>query len=106
MEYHVGDKVLIKSLDWYNKNKDKDGDVPCEDYDFVSYMSVFCGKILTIDVVFEDGTYLMKEDTNGFVFTDEMIKGLVRRIGEGTRSFAEGQISHTKSASEFYEEYI
>ena len=77
MEYQVGDKVLIKSIDWYSKNKDIDGDVSCGDYIFVSYMSVFCGKILTIDVVFEDGTYLMKEDTDGFVFTNEMIEGLV-----------------------------
>ena len=77
MEYQVGDKVLIKNIDWYNKNKDEDGDVLCGDYEFVSYMTVFCGKILTIDVVFEDGTYFMKEDTDGFVFTNEMIEGLV-----------------------------
>lgn len=77
MKYKVGDKVLIKNIDWYNKNKDIDGDVLCGDYIFVSYMSVFCGKILTIDVVFEDGTYLMKENTDGFVFTNGMIEGLV-----------------------------
>ena len=76
MRFKVGDRVRIKSLDWYNKNKDKAGDVPCGEYDFVSQMSVFCGKILTIDVDFEDGTYLMKEDTDGFVFEDEMIEGL------------------------------
>ena len=77
MEYNVGDKVRIKSLDWYNENKDEDGDVSCGDYIFVSYMLAFCGKTLTIDVVFEDGTYLMKEDTDGFIFTNEMIEGLV-----------------------------
>ena len=42
-------------------------------------MSVFCGKILTIDVEFEDETYLMKEYTDGFVFTSEMIEGLVEK---------------------------
>ena len=83
MKYKEGDKVRIKSLDWYNENKDKGGDVPCGEYGFVSHMSVFCGKILTIDVDFEDGTYLMKEDTDRFVFADEMIEGLVE---EGVKS--------------------
>lgn len=78
MKYKVGDKVRVNSIDWYNKNKDKTGDVPCGEYDFVSHMTVFCGKILTIDVDFEDGTYLMKEDTDGFVFADEMFEGLVK----------------------------
>ena len=73
-KYKVGDKVRIKSIDWYNENKDKDGDVPCGEYIFVPYMLVFCEKILTIDVDFEDGTYLMKEDNDGFVFTTEMIE--------------------------------
>ena len=72
MKYEVGDKVLIKDINWYNKNKDEDGDISCGEFIFVSSMSKFCGKILTIDVVFEDGTYLMKEDTDGFVFTNEM----------------------------------
>ena len=77
LKYKVGDRVRIKSLDWYNKNKNKTGDVPCGEYDFVSDMSVFCGKILTIDNDFEDETYLMKEDNNGFIFTIEMIEGLM-----------------------------
>ena len=77
LKYNEGDKVRIKSLDWYNKNKNKTGDVPCGEYDFVSDMSVFCGKILTIDVDFGNKTYLMKEDNNGFIFTIEMIEGLM-----------------------------
>lgn len=82
MKYNVGDKVRIKNIDWYNENKDEYGDVSCGEYDFVSNMSVFCGKILTIDVDFEDETYLMKEDTDGFVFTSEMIESLVERNGK------------------------
>ena len=74
-KFKVGDKVRIKTLDWYNENKNEYGDIPCGDeYDFISQMTVFCGKILTIDVDFENETYLMKEDNNGFVFTDEMIE--------------------------------
>ena len=77
MKYKVGNRVKIKSLDWYNENKNEFGDVPCEGYNFVESMSTFCGKILTIDVNFRDGTYIMKEDDEGYTFTNEMIEGLV-----------------------------
>ena len=77
MKYKVGDKVRIKSLDWYNKNKDEDGDVPCGDYDFVEGMKKFCSEVFTISEDVGDG-YLMLEDTNGFVFTSEMIECKVK----------------------------
>ena len=46
-KYKVGDKVIVKSLDWYNQNKDTFGTVhvPCS---FVRDMSRFCGKVVTI----------------------------------------------------------
>ena len=77
LNYKEGDRVLIKSLGWYNDNKDEDGGVSCGEYDFIFEMTKFCGKILTIDVDFEDGTYQMAEDRDGFVFTVEMFEGLV-----------------------------
>lgn len=77
MKYKVGDKVKIKSIDWYHENKDRYGSVPCGKYCFVPGMSAFCGKILTINYDFKDKTYLMKEDNNSYIFTNEMIEGLV-----------------------------
>lgn len=46
-ELEVGDKVRIKSIEWYIANKDSSGfvPVPCT---FVPGMSKYCGKILTI----------------------------------------------------------
>lgn len=80
MKYKPGDKVRIKNLDWYNANKDEDGDVPliqiCDSkYTFIADMSCFCGKIVTIDNV-SRGSYDIKEDDCCFYWTDEMIEGL------------------------------
>jgi hypothetical protein len=47
MEYNLGDKIIINSLKWYNKNKRPTGDVevPCK---FLKSMSIYCGKTATI----------------------------------------------------------
>lgn len=42
--FKIGDKVKVKSLDWYNKNKDEYGDVTNVKCHFVSDMKVYCGK--------------------------------------------------------------
>ena len=73
MRYKVGDRVKIKSLDWYNKHCNEFGMVNCKKQYFVKSMTPYCGSILTIIVKGESG-YLMNE--NGFRWTDEMIEGL------------------------------
>lgn len=52
MEYKLGDRVRIKSFDWYNQNKNEDGIVRCGDKVFDDYMSVFCGSIVTIGEIY------------------------------------------------------
>jgi hypothetical protein len=91
MKYKVGDKVRIKSLDWYNANKiceiskfmQEQGIrsyVDCNGFRFLDVMCEYCGKILTIDSISEcaDGSkrYIMREPAIGFGFTDDMIEGL------------------------------
>ena len=77
MKYKVGDKVRIKSLDWYNKNKDEFGNIDINDnFTFYKDRSVYCGTIVTISVVYDD-SYLVKEDNGGYFWIDEMIEGLV-----------------------------
>lgn len=77
--YKVRDKVRIKSIDWYNKNKDEDGDVELSTHIFVPEMSKYCGTIVTIKDVFEDTddnvVYYMEDIV--WDWTDEMIEGLV-----------------------------
>ena len=84
MRFKVGDRVRIKSIDWYNENKDEDGDVPCSvDTLFVASNKKYLGTIQTIERIFEcKGRY-----TNNYVYhmakidstdwTNEMIEGLV-----------------------------
>ena len=87
MKYKVGDKVRIKSFDWYNENRDKIGQVDCGcgcayAY-FVPSMVTFCGQIVTISSVQTSlEAYRIKEDGGTFKWTDEMIEGLAEEESE------------------------
>lgn len=81
MKYKPGDKVRIKSLDWYNANKDEDGRVYCSYIGFCKEMVKYCGAVLTIMTIGNQdiGTkqkYFMHETDHPWGFTDEMIEGL------------------------------
>jgi hypothetical protein len=58
-----GDIVRIKSLDWYNNNKDEKGNVTVTGYScsFTKVLSELCGKCLVIEKV---------EDTGGIYLND------------------------------------
>lgn len=76
MKYKVGDKVRIKSLDWYNDNKNKFGNINCGSLLFTSDMSIYCGAVLTICAITEEFSYYHMKKCE-YLFTDEMIEGLV-----------------------------
>ena len=84
MKYKVGNKVRIKSLDWYNKNKDDEGDIDCGEYFLTYSMTKYCGQIMTISDVIRGYSYDMIEDDGKYVWTDEMIEGLVEEEGKET----------------------
>lgn len=74
MRYKVGDKVRIKSLDWY---------IDCGNVCFVRNMATLCGKIVTISSILPTlEVYRIKEDDGEFNWTDEMIERLVERDGK------------------------
>lgn len=75
MKYKVGDKVKIKSLDWYNDNRDFYGNVECGVYYFIEEMTKYCGKILTIGNIHKNG-YDLQEDEN-FAWTDDMFDSII-----------------------------
>ena len=82
MKYKIGDRVKIKSLDWYNEHKNETDDIECSNNIwFYREMSKFCGKVMTISHVRADH-YTMVEDLVGY-WTDEMIE---RKVEEETKS--------------------
>ena len=72
MKYKVGDKVKIKSLDWYKANKNKKGNIPF--YRNSTYtISYYCGKIAKIINV-KDKSYSINLDNGLYSWPDEMFE--------------------------------
>lgn len=76
-KYKVGDRVIVKSLDWYNENKDVYGNVsvPCC---FVRAMSQYCGKVVTIRRI-NLRSYGIEESYD-YSWSDEMFEGLAEEM--------------------------
>lgn len=76
MKYKVGDKVRVKSLDWYNENKNQTGQITCLDDIFVDEMSKLCGKLVTINSFTKHG-YHINEDEYKYIWTDDMFEEIM-----------------------------
>ena len=74
MKYKRGDRVKIKSLDWYNENKDQHGRVACGYHVFTEDMSKFCGCTMIVCRISNLGVMTMGGSAS--YWTDEMIEGL------------------------------
>lgn len=74
MRYKRGDRVKIKSLDWYNENKDQHGKVACGYHVFTEEMSKFCGFTMIVCNITNLGVMTMGGSAS--YWTDEMIEGL------------------------------
>ena len=78
----LGQKVIIKSLDWYNSNKNGyTGIVTLTTESFISDMAAYCGKTATIVDVYKDldgGSdafmYRIDLDHRDWNWTDEMFE--------------------------------
>ena len=85
MKFKVGDKVKIKSLDWYNANKDEEGNIIFEKNGYYVYFSKYdveyCGKVMTISDI-SNNCYIFKESQMSYLYCDEMIECLVERNGK------------------------
>jgi hypothetical protein len=74
MKYKAGDKVRVKSLGWYNANKDANGHVTTLDPDFRAEMRYLCGQEKIIERAYSDGRTYKLKDVDFFVFSDEMLE--------------------------------
>ena len=75
----VGQKVVIKSLDWYYIKKDYYGIVKLSTESFTSDMSEYCGKTATITEVQMNGEkplYLINLDNGVWNWSDEMFESV------------------------------
>ena len=97
MKYSKGDKVRIKSIDWYNqmlsipeknvwRNKltDEFAGIWCGSKVFYVDMCKFCGEVMTIQNIGIDH-YIMEEDSCGYEFTDEMIDSIMPKFKVGDK---------------------
>lgn len=75
MKYSVGQKVKIRSLEWYQDNVNRYGIIECGKYEFFEPMNEYCGKVVTIKRI-DDDNYRIDTDKGTFCWTDEMIEGL------------------------------
>ena len=75
MKYKVGDKVRVKSLEWYNNNTPNADFICCEKFiPFTQSMSIFCDCVMTIKSIERGNIYLVEE--NLFAWTEDMFEGL------------------------------
>lgn len=72
LKFKIGDKVRVKSIEWYNQNKDIHGDIMgAHSYVFIGGMEKYCGEVLKISGVhnkYYDAEY------NSYVWQDWMLE--------------------------------
>lgn len=90
MKYKVGDKVRIKSIDWYKENKDKSGSISVKGVIFNKGMSEHCGKEATItEVLSRYNVYTLSVDKNHFWYNEGMFEETPDSTSDTFRNIAD-----------------
>ena len=75
LKHKTGDRVKIKSLSWYEKNKNGSNEIYCcNDTNFEFDMAQYCGKETEISQVSECDSYHLKIDNGVYFWTDDMFE--------------------------------
>ena len=74
----IGDTVRMKSKDWYESKKNGIGCIHIINHagnsiEFLSDMSDYCGKLLTVDGITREGNLYVRE--SNFIFPVECMEG-------------------------------
>lgn len=73
MKLKVGDKVLVKSKEWYDREKDSRGWISI-DNTFVPEMSIYCGKLAIVTSILEHDGYRLNIDDEYWVWVPWMLE--------------------------------
>ena len=75
MKYKVGDKVKVKSQEWYEDNANYISEVDCGNTVFIPDMKCYCGSTVTIMKRFSHiKCYAIEEDNGVHYWNDEMFE--------------------------------
>ncbi len=85
MKHKVGDKVKVKSREWYDENRDERGNVFTEFDAFTDRMAKFCGKEATISFV-DELFYHIDIDNGRWVWDDGMFEEQPKNESNGTKN--------------------
>lgn len=93
-KYKLGDKVRVKSLEWYNLNKNKNGEIVKDYITFLEGMSKYCGKEYEIyNIISGINHYVYKlYDTDNWCFSDWMFEGNTNNTANQKRKVDESDI--------------
>lgn len=107
MKYNEGDKVRIKSKEWYDANKDEYGNVHLNgkyNWLFTKHEARFCDKVVTIS--YKGNTmYTITEDNGVGFWTDEMFEDDTNTLNLiSTRTILEYSNGYARIWLEIYED--
>lgn len=102
MKYNKGDKVTIRSLDWYNTNKNERGYVGT----FVPSMAEYCGKVAVIVEAFSSGYYLIDLDDQHWCWEDYMFEEINTKVWLYTIIFYRESDEYPYNIHEGVETYV
>jgi len=75
LKYKIGDKVKVKSHEWYKDNADNICEVECGNTVFIPDMKCYCGSTVTIMKRFSHiKCYAIEEDNGVHYWSDEMFE--------------------------------